>query len=457
MISKLTKGKSFRGLSKYLARGGRAQIVAGVMAGRTPRELAAEFGVLRRLNPKLGKAVAHFSLSPAPGDPELTDDQWRAIAERFIAEMGFGSSPWIAFIHRDTDITHMHIMACRIDANGKTVSDANDYRRAEAAVRGIEADFGLIAVASSQTTKQRRKTKKTPTTNQGESTMTNQRETASTPPNPFEPGHPQHDTWPQPFEPGRDEAEIAFIDMHGIAVYQGETADKLNDKQRRQVRRFIAEEDYAQRARAVLGDSFTRAHRHSGGMTLYFRDPGRITDRGDRLQVMGGMDDALAAKRVVALAVAPGRGWKSISFTGSARFVELAMREALDHQLAIVAKDDEQKAILARLIAERQGGMGASSGPTAAAQAAPADPMQSILSELDSLPAQTSTKTAPEKPPELDWPEPLPKPAPTPVVGVMPLHLNLAERLKARRDDRKSSSPPSTPPTPPRKPSGLGL
>lgn len=457
MICKLTKGKGFRGLSSYLLSGGRGHIVAGVMAGRTPRELAAEFGVLRRLNPKLGRAVAHFSLSPAPGDPELTEAQWQAIAERFTAEMGFGSAPWVAVIHRDTDHVHMHVMASRIDANGKTVSDANDFRRAEVVVRGIEADFGLIAVASSQATKQQRKTKQTPTTSQGDSTMTDQRDAATTPPNPFEPGHPQHDTWPQSFEPGRDEAEIAFIDAHGIEVQQGETADVLNDKQRRQVRRFIAEEDYAQRVRAVLGDSFTRAHRHSGGMTLYFRDPGRIADRGDRLQVMGGMDDALAAKRVVALAVAPGRGWKSISFTGSARFVELGMREALDQKLAIVAKDEEQKAILARLIAERQGGMGASSGPTAAVQAAPADPLRDILSELDSLPAQTSTKTAPAQPPELDWPDPLPKPAPTPVVGVMPLHLNLAERLKARRDERKSSRPPSSPPTPPRKPGGLGL
>lgn len=453
MICKLTKGKGFRGLSNYLLSGGRGEIVAGVMAGRTPRELAAEFGVLRRLNPKLGKAVAHFSLSPAPGDPELTDAQWQAIAERFTAEMGFGSAPWLAVIHRETDHTHMHLMACRIDANGKTVSDANDYRRAEASVRGIEADFGLIAVAS-PTAKKQRKPKQIPTINQGDTTMTADQ---PTPPNPFEPGHPQHDTWPQSFEPGRDEAEIAFIDQHGIEVNQGETADILSDKQRREVRRFIADEDYAQMARTILGDSFTRAHRHAGGMTLYFRDPGRITDRGDRLQVMGGMDDALAAKRVVALAVAPGRGWKSISFSGSARFVELAMREALDHRLAIVAKNEEQKAILARLIAERQGGMGSNSGPTAAAQAAPADPLQSILSELDNLPAQTSTKTAPAVPPEQDWPAPFPEPEPRPVVGVMPLHLNLAERLKARRDERKLSSTPSTPPTPPRKSSGLGL
>jgi hypothetical protein len=457
LICKLTKGKGFRGLSAYLLSGGRGQIVAGVMAGRTPRELAAEFGVLRRLNPKLGKAVAHFSLSPAPGDPELTDEQWQAIAERFTSELGFGTSPWIAVIHRDTDHIHMHVMACRIDVNGKTVSDANDYRRAEAAVRGIEADFGLIAVPSSQTNKQQRKAKQTPTTSKGDNTMTEQAPIHPIPPNPFEPGHPLHDTWPQSYEPGRDEAEIALVADSGAVVNSAETADTLIDRQRRDVRRLIAAEDYEQRARAVLDGSFTRAYRNSFGMTLYFRDQGRIADRGDRLQVFGGMDDALAAKRIVALAVAPGRGWKSITFNGSARFVELAMREALNHRIGIVAKDAEQQAILARLMAERRGGMGNSSGPTAAALAAPADPLRDILSELDSLPAQTSAKTAPAVPPEQDWPEELPKPAPVPVVGVMPLHLNLAERLKVRRDEHKSSSTSSTPPTQPRKPSGLGL
>ncbi len=70
MIGKIAaKGRSFRGLAAYLLRLGRGRIVAGVMAGRTPRELSKEFGVLRRLNPKLNKAVAHLMLSPAPDDP----------------------------------------------------------------------------------------------------------------------------------------------------------------------------------------------------------------------------------------------------------------------------------------------------------------------------------------------------------------------------------------------------
>ena len=38
---------------------------------------------MRRLNPKLIKAVAHLMLSPAPDDPPLTDEQWQAIAQHY--------------------------------------------------------------------------------------------------------------------------------------------------------------------------------------------------------------------------------------------------------------------------------------------------------------------------------------------------------------------------------------
>ena len=151
MIGNITKGKAFRPLANYLMDDERGEIVAGTMAGRTPRELAAEFGQFRRLNPKLSRAVAHFSLSPSPEDPPITTALWQSIANCFMADMGWGEesgAPWCAVIHRDTDLTHLHLMACRIDQHGKTIADANDFRRAEAAIRRIEQQFGLVAVAN---------------------------------------------------------------------------------------------------------------------------------------------------------------------------------------------------------------------------------------------------------------------------------------------------------------------
>lgn len=441
MIGKITKGRGFRGLAEYLLRDGRGEIVAGPMAGRTPRELAAEFGQLRRLNPKLGKAVAHFSLSPAPGDPPLTEAQWQAIAERFMSEMGFDSA-WCGVIHRDTDHEHLHLMACRIDLNGKTVSDANDYRRAEVAIRGIEADFGLIAVPDPP----RKKAKPIPTTTptRGEQTMTD-----ATPPtnNPFNPGDPHHAVWPEGYEPGRDLAELAMTEtMDGIVSTSASVGEELTGRRARDMRRPTVEKGYEQGLRQLFGNELDTVYTHAGGAVLYFR-PGRqrIADGGHKLTALGGMPEERSAVRIVAIAKT--RGWPSITFTGSPRFIELAMREAMAGGMKIIAQGDEQAAILAKLIAEKQGGMGAMAGPSIGAH-----PILAPLAELDDIQAQTLSRTAPPPAPVAPppaFPEPEPQPPRPPVVGVFPAFPNLRERLKERRDRLERSQPQPTPPTTP--------
>lgn len=389
MIGKITKGRGFRGLAEYLLRNGRGQIVAGPMAGRTPRELAAEFGQLRRLNPKLGKAVAHFSLSPAPGDPPLDQSQWQSIAERFMAEMGFDEA-WCGVIHRDTDHEHLHLMACRIDRNGKTVSDANDYRKAEAAIRRIEADFGLIAVTNP-------KRKPIPTT-KGEQTM--------------------NDT-PQASSP--DELpDLAETTEPGI-LPGASIGEELTERKRRDLKRLTVEDDYEPLMRHLFGPELSHIYKHAGGAVLYFPpEKQRIADAGHTLTAMGGMSDALAARRIVT--IAKSRGWPSISFTGSPRFVELAMREALDQGIRVVPKGPEQQAILEKIMAERQG-LSIASNP--------------ILTP-DGPIAQTLPKTAP-----------IPEPPRAPLIGATPVIPTLRERLHERRKqlgliDANEPTPPAS-------------
>jgi hypothetical protein len=459
MIGKIApKGKGFRGLAAYLLRAGRDHIVAGIMAGRTPRELAREFGVLRRLNPKLTKAVAHLMLSPAPGDPPLTDAQWQAIAERYIHAMGFGNAPWIAVVHQDTDHQHMHIMACRISFDGKTVSDANDFRKSEAIVRKLEIEFGLTAVASPDGLKPKpgNRAKKTTTNHQGDSTMTE----TDTPPNPFHPSDPQHATWPEPFEPGRDLAELTIVATTPSIVMPGASpAETLTDSKRREMRRALVEVDYEQRMRSVLGEDLTRVYKHAQGATLYFKQPGRIADQGDKLTVLGGMEEKLAAQRIVALACE--KRWATITFTGSGSFVERAMREALKQRLTVVASSAGQEAILAKVMAERSGGMGTAAGPAPLPPGAVAggEDILAPLYELDDLPpppwskptkAQTPTQPVAAPPAAPAVPMPAVEPPKAPPVGVLPMFLNFRERLQDRHD-RTPPTAPNPPPAPPPK------
>ena len=452
MIGKVVVGRSYRGLASYLLEDERGRIVAGTMAGRTPRELAAEVGQFRRLNPKLGKAVAHFSLNPAPDDHDLSDEQWQAIAERFMSELGFGDAPWVGVIHRDTYFDgqvrpHLHLAACRISAKtGRTVSDSNFFYRTEEAIRGIERDFGLVSVPDPP----RRKPRPIPaakTTTQGDEDMT---DTTPTPPNPFKPGDSQYETWPDAFEPGRDLAVLAFVEaMPEAVVPSASVADELTDRKRRDVRRIVREKGYEQHVRAVLGSDLTKVFIHTAGAILYFRESGQIADSGDTLTALNGMPEERAAQHIVALACA--RNWRSIAFTGSPSFIERSMRLAMSNGLRIEARGAEQEAILTKLEAEKRGGMGAMSGM--AGPSIETNPILAPLAELDDLHAQTLPRTAPTPAPVATPPaSPQPQPPRPPVVGVFPAFPNLRERLKERRDRLASTQPSPSQPVPPRRP-----
>jgi hypothetical protein len=94
MIGKHVKGTSFRGLLNYLFGKEGARQIGGNMEGTNPRELAAEFGISRRLNPKVSRAVYHASLS-LPHDESLDDDTWHEIAQKYLQEMGFDMNQYV--------------------------------------------------------------------------------------------------------------------------------------------------------------------------------------------------------------------------------------------------------------------------------------------------------------------------------------------------------------------------
>jgi hypothetical protein len=66
MIAKAVKGTGFRGALEYDLGKEHGRVIDTNMEGSDPRELAAEFGEIRKLRPGLGKAVLHVSLSAAP-------------------------------------------------------------------------------------------------------------------------------------------------------------------------------------------------------------------------------------------------------------------------------------------------------------------------------------------------------------------------------------------------------
>lgn len=490
MIGVLSKGYSLRSLANYLLlderRNARGRIVGGTMAGRNPRQLCREFGKLRALNPKLGRAVAHFILSPSPDDPPLTDDQLRAISEHYMMAMGFGEAPWCAVAHDDSGLQHVHIMASRIDYCGKTIPDAGDFRRSEAAVRRIEREFGLVVVDSPPTNevaprphlikgsgrkKQKKRVRhtprkqggtgpKTPVNNTKEEDSMNSDEIKDvSPPHPFHPDDPHAQSWPEPYEPGRDMAEITMIEEFGASAPSASVADDLSERKRRAIRRVPHDDPYLIALKEIFPLDTPIVRNYPRCVVLVFRqpqpNPGRLADHGDKIVALGATpdQDALNAERIVALAMQ--RKWQSIKFSGSEQFVELAMRQAMRGGMTIHAQGEAQAAILAKLIAERQGGVRSMTGPANAMQSHVdpilCDPILAPLRELDGLttdgPAQTLKRTVPTAAPVAVPPAPVDTPESLADMTDYPLHAPLHD-MYAVKPIRVSPNPMPTPTNP---------
>ncbi len=149
MIAKQVKGKSFRGCISYVLSKEGAEMIHSNMLGETVDELSREFGQSRKLKPNLQKCVYHASLSLPKGET-LTKNKWGEVSQKYMKEMGFDGSQFVAVMHKDTEHQHIHIVASRIRLDGTVVSDSNDYKRSEKVIRGFEKEYGLQRVKPSR-------------------------------------------------------------------------------------------------------------------------------------------------------------------------------------------------------------------------------------------------------------------------------------------------------------------
>jgi hypothetical protein len=154
VIAKISKGKTFAGIGRYLYRVGKgheAHVNPRVVAGdrvmrddsRGWRPWVDDMVWCAEQLPDVVRPVWHCSLRAAPEDRLLTDAEWGRIAAEHIETMGLAGHPWVAVRHGDD---HVHIVACRVDVQGQVWRDSHDYARATASARTIEQGHGLAAV-----------------------------------------------------------------------------------------------------------------------------------------------------------------------------------------------------------------------------------------------------------------------------------------------------------------------
>ena len=145
MIGKIMKAASFSRCVHYVTGKEEARILAsdGVLLTST-QDIIDSFEFQRQMNPRISKPVGHIALSFLPEDKDkLTDEMITKIAREYMELMDIKDTQFILVRHFDNGNPHCHLVYNRINNEGKTISDQNDFRRNEQVTKQLKRKYGL--------------------------------------------------------------------------------------------------------------------------------------------------------------------------------------------------------------------------------------------------------------------------------------------------------------------------
>lgn len=125
MIGKLTIGRSFAGVVRYVMQKPEARLLhtEGVRDSSV-QAVIDDFNTQRKINPDLSRAVGHIALSWSKNDIEkLSSEIMIQRAQEYMQKMKISETQYLIVEHRDRNHPHLHIIYNRVDNRGKTISD----------------------------------------------------------------------------------------------------------------------------------------------------------------------------------------------------------------------------------------------------------------------------------------------------------------------------------------------
>ena len=82
-------------------------------------------------------------LSPDSKQGDYTQEQMREFLHKHLDNLGLKDNQWIATIHNSTDDKHIHVIANRVDFNGKALNDSFISKRAQESAQKIAKQYGF--------------------------------------------------------------------------------------------------------------------------------------------------------------------------------------------------------------------------------------------------------------------------------------------------------------------------
>ena len=146
MIGKIPKpGKSFGGCIQYNVLKKDAAILdaEGIRIDKVAHTID-DFNRQRKMNPGLGQAVGHISLSWRPNDKDkLSDEIMVSIAKEYLQKMKIQDTQVLMVRHKDRDHPHIHIVYNRVNNEGKTIPDSLQRQKNIKICKELTLEHGL--------------------------------------------------------------------------------------------------------------------------------------------------------------------------------------------------------------------------------------------------------------------------------------------------------------------------
>ncbi|MCD9015220.1 relaxase/mobilization nuclease domain-containing protein [Parachryseolinea silvisoli] len=110
----------------------------------TRSEKVARFTRLHERNRRTKTNALHIPISFSP-EEKLSKETLSSIASAYMDKIGFGEQPFLVYLHRDTNIQHLHIVSTLIQEDGRRIPVHNIGRNQSArARRELEVEYSLV-------------------------------------------------------------------------------------------------------------------------------------------------------------------------------------------------------------------------------------------------------------------------------------------------------------------------
>jgi len=145
MVSKANATKGSSQAIDYIMndKGQAEELDRNLISGENGKEVLAEMREIQSLNSRCENNTYSIVLSPDASQKKFSNEELRELTQDHLKNLGLEKHQYIAYTHNSTDNQHVHIIANRIDVEGKAHNDSMISLKAQESAQKLAQDRGL--------------------------------------------------------------------------------------------------------------------------------------------------------------------------------------------------------------------------------------------------------------------------------------------------------------------------